>query len=377
MSWERVRAVGRGPAGDVLAVVLAEYLLLVGTVEAAADQVPPREPLDAVAFALLVVAGLAFLLRRAPLLLLGAQTLLAAVYLARGHPYGPLLFAVAVAAYLVAGRHRAPLAAAAVVLAAAALVGRRSEGPVSVVVALGQAGWVVLPAVIGGAVGRLRVEAARADREAQQRRVEQERLQLAREVHDVVGHSLSVISLQAGVALHVLDGRPEQAQPALEAIRRVSAEALAELRATLELTRLGNDEAWRTPPAGLGRLDGLVAEVRRCGLPVDVARVGSARDLPAEVDLAALRVVQESLTNVLRHAGRAEATVRIHYEPEHLRVLVTDDGDGPSAGHGARSGQGLVGLRERVQGLGGCFEAGPDVTRGWRVQAVLPTGEHP
>lgn len=363
-----MNARGRQLLGDLLFVAAAGYTLLVGSPEAAAEQVPPRAPLDAGAYGLLVLAGLAFALqRRAPLVLLGGQTLLAGLYLARGHPIGPILFAVAVAAGLAAVRRDWPVVAplcgvGALLLVAAALLSGRFSG----VVAVGQAGWIVLPAVAGGAVRRSRTAAARAEEEAQRRQVEQERLRLAREVHDLVGHSLSVIALQAGVALHVR--QPEQAQFALEAIRRTSAEALEELRATLAI--IGHDEARRSPVGGLARLDALVAEVRRCGLSVRVERDGVERHLPAEVDHAAFRVVQESLTNVLRHAGPAEVTVQLLHEPQHLRVVVVDDG----AGGAAAPGQGLAGLRERVAALGGHLEAGPTAGRGWRVEAVLPTG---
>ncbi len=251
----------------------------------------------------------------------------------------------------------------------------RSTGWLWWIAALAQAGWAVVPAVVGSTVRSSRVSAARADMEAQRRRREQERLQLAREVHDVVGHSLSVISLQAGVALHVLDRRPEQAQPALEAIRRTSAEALEELRLTLALTRADPEDTPRAPVAGLARLPALVEQVRQAGLPVDIASAGAPRPLPAEVDQAAFRVVQESLTNTLRHAGAAAAAVRVHHEPGQVRVVVHDDGAG-SAPTG-RAGHGLLGLRERAEALGSRFDAGPGARGGWRVEAVLPAPETP
>ena len=380
-------------AVDVLVAAAATFVLVRGSREALAEQATAR-PLDGITYAVLAAAGVAFVLRRrAPLALLAAETVAAGVYLGRGHSFGPVMFAVAVAAYGMAVRHErrevvtASVAAAGIVvgaaLAGALAAGGGVAGPPTGwlwwVVTCAQGAWVGVPAVVGSSMRSSRLSAVRAEQEAQRRRREQERLQLAREVHDVVGHSLSVISLQAGVALHVLGRQPEQAQPALEAIRRTSAEALDELRSTLSLTRADADEAPRVPVAGLSRLPALVEQVRQCALPVQVACAGVPRPLPAEVDQTAFRVVQESLTNVLRHAGAAAAVVRVTYEPEQVRVAVDDDGAGPldncaEGGLGPR-GHGLVGLQERAAALGGRFSAGPAAGGGWHVEAVLPAPE--
>lgn len=227
----------------------------------------------------------------------------------------------------------------------------------------------MVPALIGGLVRRARAASARADEEATARRAEQERLRNAREVHDVIGHGLSVISLQAGVALHVLDRRPELARPALEAVRATSVKALDQLRATL-----ATDAAEGRPPGGLMRLGTIVEQVRLAGLAVEVETVGAAGTLPADVDVAALRVVQESLTNVLRHAGPATARVQLFYGPYWLEVSVSDDGVRKAPGANlASSGRGLSGLRRRAEELSGFLDAGPGTAGGWRVRAILPT----
>ncbi|MGH3743852.1 MAG: sensor histidine kinase, partial [Mycobacteriales bacterium] len=163
----------------------------------------------------------------------------------------------------------------------------------------------------------------------------------------------------------------DQAQEALEAIRRTSTEALDELRVTLALTRGEADVAGRAPTEGLARLPGLVAELRLCGLPVHVETLGEPRLLDREVDRAAFRVVQESLTNVLRHAGAAQAWVQVGYHPDALSLRVRDDGTGPSfAGPGA--GHGLAGLRERAAELAGTLTAGPAPAGGWQVEVRIP-----
>lgn len=340
--------------------------------------VPPRRPLDAFVYVILALAGVALVSRRrVPAALFALEALLGAIYLAHGYPYGPLLVVVGVAAYGYARRRGAAATLGATGPSALALVvayvmGYAPGGLLGVAGAVAQAGWVVVPALVGGLVREARTASARADEEAAARRVEQERLRMARDVHDVVGHGLSVISLQAGVALHVLDRRPEQAQPALEAIRAASIAALDELRAALD------PHPTDRSPSGLGRLAAILEQVRLAGLTVEVETVGVAQALSPEIDLAALRVVQESLTNVLRHAGPANAHVQIRYEPRAVVVTVSDDGAvGPLGAVAAGSGRGLEGLRQRAQELGGALDAGWVPGGGWRVTADLPAGAGP
>ncbi|MGH9093911.1 MAG: sensor histidine kinase, partial [Acidimicrobiales bacterium] len=222
----------------------------------------------------------------------------------------------------------------------------------------------------------LRAEQTRE--EEARRRVDAERLRIARELHDVVAHSMAMINVQAGVAAHVIDTRPEQAAVALNAIKAASKEGLRELRAILNVLRQA-DEADRTSPApGLGQLDALVSATRQAGLPVELDRRGQMTDLPAAVDLAAYRIVQESLTNVLRHAGPAPTTVCVDHQPGGLRIDVTDTGGAtPPSEATEGAGTGIRGMRERAESLGGTLEAGRRAGGGFSVHAELPLEPSP
>jgi len=210
-------------------------------------------------------------------------------------------------------------------------------------------------------------EAERTSDEAAQRRAMEERLRIARELHDSLTHSISVIQVQAGVAEHLARKRGEDVPPALHAIQEAGADAARELKATLSVLRSTEDG----DGSGLGQLASLVARARAAGLPVTIAITGAERPVPPEVDQAAYRIIQEALTNVSRHAGLAQASVCLHYTPEALAVQVDDDG----TGDGARppgTGLGLIGMRERVSALGGRLSAGPQEGGGFRVRAELP-----
>jgi len=217
-------------------------------------------------------------------------------------------------------------------------------------------------------------EAERTRDETARRRAMEERLRIARELHDSLTHSISVIQVQAGVAVHLAHKRGEDVPPALQAIEEAGADAARELRATLGVLR--SDE--NGDGSGLSQLDSLVARAQTAGLPVTVTVAGSPRPLPPEVDQAAYRIVQESLTNVSRHAGHARASVRLHYTPQSLSVQVDDDGKGTGASDGTRPsgpGLGLIGMRERVSALGGHLHAGPRAGGGFQVRAELPVPE--
>jgi signal transduction histidine kinase len=214
-------------------------------------------------------------------------------------------------------------------------------------------------------------EAERTREETARRRAVEERLRIARDLHDSLTNSMSVIQVQAGVAVHLARKRGEDVPPALLAIQEAGATAAKELRATLGVLRSDEDGDDR----GLSQLDSLVARARAAGLPVTVNLTGSQRSLPAEVDQAAYRIVQEALTNVSRHAGHARASVQLHYTPEALCVQVDDDGNGSGARAGTRPsgpGLGLIGMRERVSALGGRLHAGPRDGGGFQVRAELP-----
>ncbi|MBX5441502.1 MAG: sensor histidine kinase [Solirubrobacteraceae bacterium] len=219
---------------------------------------------------------------------------------------------------------------------------------------------------------RERAERAEAEREQEaRRRVGEERLRIAREIHDVVAHAMVAINVQAGVAAHVVDRRPEAARTALEEIKRVSGEALADLRATLGVLREADAPAPTTPSRTLDAVDELARRVRAAGVAVEVRTEGEGR-VPAAIEAAGFRIVQEALTNVLRHAPQAtRAEVRLATAPDALDIEVSDDGAG-GADAPAGGGNGLRGMRERAAAVGGRVEAGPRPGGGWTVRARLP-----
>jgi signal transduction histidine kinase len=222
---------------------------------------------------------------------------------------------------------------------------------------------------------RLRAQAEEADR-----RIEQERLRIARDVHDVVAHAMVAVNVQAGVAAHVMDRRPEAARDALQDIKRVSGDALRDLRATLGVLRSGADEerAPVHPAQGLDGLGDLAARLRAAGIDCDVDVRRDGRPLPSALEGAGFRIVQEALTNVLRHSGASAAHVAIAVEGGALAIEVSDDGPCPdgaaAAPAGPGAGNGLRGMRERAAAVGGSLEAGPRDGGGWRVAARLPLG---
>jgi signal transduction histidine kinase len=217
------------------------------------------------------------------------------------------------------------------------------------------------------------MDAERTREETARRRAVEERLRIARELHDSLTHSISVVKMQAGVAIHLARKRGEPVPDALLAIQEASADAARELRSTLGALRRDDAPApGHGPASGLDRLDELVARARAAGLPATVQVAGTPRPLPVEVDRAAYRIVQESLTNVSRHAGPASAAIRLAYGQRTLTVRVEDDGcadpdTAPVPGHG------LIGMRERVVALGGRLRAQPRPDGGFTVDAELPT----
>jgi signal transduction histidine kinase len=296
--------------------------------------------------------------------------------------------AILVAVYSVAayGDRRvalAGLAAAELGLAAVQLTPGKFDAPVV---------WVQFALIIGAAwllgyfVGDRHVYAARleertaeleqAREELARRAVAEERLRLARELHDVVAHSMSVIAVQSGVGAHVAESRPEEVGKALSAIEATSRATLEELRRLLGVLRQDSEpQASLAPVPGLADLEGLLGEVAKAGLAVRLQVEGTPSPLPAGVDLSAYRILQEALTNVVKHAGPAQAQVTIGYRDRDVTVEVTDDGRGAAAPTGdgrGGTGHGLVGMRERVAAFGGDLETGPRPGGGFRVAARLP-----
>jgi signal transduction histidine kinase len=339
--------------------------------------------IDALTYVLCAVAGLApGLWRRAPVLAYALPLACVMLYTARDYPGGPiyLTFFAGTLAMILNTATRVWLPAVAVgglaLLVAHVVTDARPAGAVGAFVV-----WVFASVVVGETV-RVRRDklreaeqrAAWAERnraEEARRQVAEERLRIARDVHDIVGHSLATITLQAGVAEHLLEERPEQARAAVAAIRRVGKESMAELQGLLGPLRAG-DDAPRAPAPGLDALPRLVADMRAAGLAVELERDGDAAPVPELVAVAAFRIVQEALTNVARHAGPgAQAVVRLDRRAGALEVEVADDGAGAPAG--TREGNGLTGMRERAAATGGQLDAGPRAGGGYRVLATLPT----
>jgi signal transduction histidine kinase len=322
--------------------------------------------------AAVAVLGLTIALRRRqPVLALGVVLV---VLVALDLPYQSLLPAWSVL-YLVAvtRRRRTALAAlGAAVIAPAVVVGGFDRG-----VLLGLISSLVW--TIGYAVGRhrayereLRLHQARqaeAELEKARRGVTEERMRIARELHDVVAHSMSVITVQAGFGNLVIDDQPAQARAALGAIETTGREALAEMRRLLGMLR-DDGPAALAPAPGLGELDHLVAQTAKAGVRVQVKITGEPRPLPSGIDLSAFRIVQEALTNVVKHAETASCRLAIAYAEHELFIEITDDGRGGPAVNG--HGHGLIGMRERVHLYGGTVQAAPLPGRGFRVTASLP-----
>jgi signal transduction histidine kinase len=379
---------------EVLLVAAVAFVQIAGTA-AYTDTVPVRWTFDAFGVVLLSVGPLALLVRRRwPEATLAVTFAAAAAYTATGYPRAPggtAAFAVALVTAIMMDRRafawRVLVAAFVAFSLLPYVVPDELEAHRSIASSvLNVAAWLPLLGA-GSELARIRLERraewARAERDDARRRAGAERLLIARELHDVLAHDISLINVRSGVALHLLDEQPEQARPALEAINEASEQALGELRSVLDILSRGvgedgDDEprewAPRAPTAGRRDLDGLVERTRAAGLDVHLAVDGEPRTVPAEVDLAAFRIVQEALTNVVRHAGSgARATVRLAYGPAELVVQVDDDGRGADSGGSANGeGRGIDGMRERVHALGGTFAAGGRPGRGFRIRASLP-----
>ncbi|MGK5741534.1 sensor histidine kinase [Micromonospora sp. URMC 103] len=373
----------RGGVRAVLAVDGALAVTLGALAElGAADAANDRGlRLGVAGFALVGVAAGGLVLHRVwPVAALGVSLAATLAYLALGNPYSSILQLASVAAYSVGAWCANPvslvaLAAAVGVYIPVAWWGGGTPwpafgvGPLAVV-------WLVVPWLVGTTVRGYRGVAARATDAERREHVYRERLRIAQEVHDVVGHSLAVINMQAGVGLHVWQRRPERAAEALRAVRQTSSHALEELRATLapleapEPEGRPGTEPDRRPVAHLARIPELVEAVNQVGVEVTLTVRGPRRMLPAAVELAAYRIVQEALTNVVRHAAADRATVRVAYGQDGVSVTISDNGRGPAPG--STPGRGLIGMRERVAGVGGTFSVGARADGGFEVHAVLP-----
>ncbi|WP_236671334.1 sensor histidine kinase [Streptomyces sp. 7-21] len=332
---------------------------------------------------------------RAPWLVTAATLLMELLYAALGPHTSFTPAASLVALYTAASRtprRTAWRAGLAIALVVTPLLALSYQQPLLSARTVATFDLVILATALGDAVrsNRARLEALReraehAERTREEeaaRRVTEERLRIARDLHDVVAHHITLVNAQTGVAQHLVRTDPEAAYQALGQLKENSRAALDELRATVGLLRQeGEAPDPRDPLPGLDDLDGLIAAFRRAGLPVEADRTGTPRPATPSVDLAAYRILQEALTNTRKHAGpAATARIRLDYGPDTLRLTVTDDGRGAPAagpagtpsGGGHSGGHGLVSMRERATAAGGTLTAGPARPHGYRVEAVLP-----
>jgi signal transduction histidine kinase len=367
-----------GRPTDVAVAVLVGVVQL-GLTTLAARHRTDRLSLDLLSYLLLAVGPVALLWRRrSPVGVLAVVMGACVLYFALGYPYGPAWLALIVALWtaVTGGARRAAWVTTFVGLAVyftlATVVGRVEPiNPATVAAHTSSLLLVLAVAELAMAGRQRRLAADRTRAEEDRRRAGEERMRIARELHDVLAHNISLINVQAGVALHLMDEQPGQSRSALVAIKQASNDALGELRSVLDVLRQGDEAPPRSPASGLAHLDSLVSGAGATGLEVRTRVEGTPRPLSAGTDLAAYRIIQEALTNVTRHAGPATASVLVRYTKDGLTVQVDDDGRGPSSPNGT-GGNGILGMRERVAALGGDLDAGPRPGGGFRVLAHLP-----
>ena len=358
----------------VIAVGVAAILLVTGLSEQR-----PAADLDLLGYGLLTAGGLALAARRrAPVPVLAVTGLCAVGYQAAGVDVPAVAYLFAVYAAVRAG-HRTITVVASVIMLAALPLAAMASGLHDTGEAFAQArgalelAWLIAAGAAGEALRQAERRADEAERTREEtalRRADEERLHIARELHDSLTHQISVIKVQAEVAVHLARKRGEPVPEALLAIREAGREAARELRATLEALR--DDD--KNPPRGLDQVPELVQRARTIGLDAKLTIEGHRNDVPAAVDRTAYRIVQESLTNIARHAAAATAWVRIDYRPDALVIRIDDDGKATSD-TAPVPGVGLLGMRERVTALGGRLRAAPRREGGFSVHAELPVDQ--
>ena len=367
--WASVPAAARD---WVVAVGVTTTLLVAGL---SGDR--PATSADLSGYALLVAGGLALAARgRAPVAVLAFTGMCTVGYQAVGFDVPAVAFLFAVYAVVRAGHRVIAVAAAVLMLAALPLAALALPQDMSLGEALArgrgalEVAWLVAAGAAGEALRQAERRADEAERtreETARRRANEERLHIARELHDSLTHQISVIKVQAAVAIHLARKRGEHVPEALLAIEEAGREATRELRATLEALR---DDS-QTPPRGLAHIPELVQRARMTGLDVTLTVEGQRHEMPTAVDRTAYRIVQESLTNVVRHAAATTASVQIGYRPGALAIRVDDDGNA-TPGTTPVPGVGLLGMRERVSALGGRLRAEARAEGGFTIQAEVP-----
>jgi len=403
-------------AQDVLLALFITVMQVQGTVVRNAGEVAsrPLSDLGYLGYVLLIVSGVAVAVRRRwPVPVFVTAALASFVYYSVDFPDGPGWLGLFVALYSLAayGDGRRSLVTAGVGITVLAVVWLVAAADIEPRAAIGwvffRIGASVMSASLGESVRSRRVIAAdaleraelaeRTREEEARARVDAERLRIAREVHDTVAHAIAIINVQSGVTAHVLDKKPEQAREALQAIEQTSSRALREMRAILGVLRDdggddSGDDSGRAPYPGLGQIDELTAKARDAGLDINLEETSPAAPLPSAVGSAAYRILQESITNVIRHVGPTRVTVALNPGTDALEIRVTDEGcrepadphapiphptssdtsSDISTGGSTKTGRGIVGMRERCQLLGGELDAGPLPGGGFEVKARLP-----
>jgi signal transduction histidine kinase len=364
-----------GARVDVRDTSIAVAVAAIMVTAALAGNRPPSDS-DQLGLALLAAGGLALAARRrAPIAVLAVTGLCAIGYQAAGFTVFATAYLVAVYSAMRAGHRAATAVTSLIVLAALPVTALLSRG-IGPHEAFDQArdvlelAWLVAAAAAGEALRQAERRADEAERTREEgalRRADEERLRIARELHDSLTHQISVIKIQAEAAVHVARKRGEPVPEALLVIRDAGREAARELRVTLEALR----EDDKAPPCGLDDLAGLVQRATATGLHTSLTIEGEPAEVPAAVDRTAYRIVQESLTNVARHARAGTATVRVAYHPDTVVIQVDDDGTATRT-HPPAPGIGLLGMRERVTALGGRLRAEPRHEGGFTVHAELP-----
>jgi signal transduction histidine kinase len=361
---------------DVAFALIVGAIEIIGTYIVGQNQ-PDHRALDAVALALFAMGAGALVFRRqypgGVLIFAMGITLL---YLLLDYPKGPN-FLIMFIAYFTAMMHGRRLIVWVVLAAEFVLFPwlpyLLGNEPVPTSTEMfGLAGWLLMGATVAELAHIRQQRMMRTREEETRRRAGEERLRIARELHDVLGHNISLISVQAGVALHLIDKRPEQARVALSVIRDASKEALRELRSVLDVLRQVHEEPPRSPSPGLASLSDLVSRASEAGLQVHTKVSGDLKGLPASVDLAAFRIVQEALTNVMRHSGQTSSSVHVTCNEQELTLRIDNEAGSEAARDGIGHGQGILGMKERATALGGVVEAGPRPDGGFRVFARLP-----
>ncbi|HEY0737374.1 MAG TPA: histidine kinase [Herpetosiphonaceae bacterium] len=361
---------------DVALALIVGAIAIIGTHFVGQSQ-PDRRALDAVGLGLLAAGAAALVFRRRyPVWVLIFANGITLLYLLLDYPKGPNFLTTIIVFFTAAMQGRrliawAVLAAEFVLFPWLPYVLGNTPAPSSTEV-FGIAGWLLVLAIVAELAHIRQQRSLRAREEETRRRAGEERLRIARELHDVLGHNISLISVQAGVALHLMDQQPEQARVALSVIRDASKETLRELRSVLDVLRQIDEEPPRSPAPGLASLSDLVARASEAGLRVHTEVAGDLKGLPARVDLAAFRIVQEALTNVMRHSGQTSSSVYVTCNEQELTLRIDNEVGSEAGRDGTGPGQGILGMKERATALGGLVEAGPRSDGGFRVFARLP-----